>query len=372
MRTFPSPAVSGVLPPLSRDAVPGPRQSPGAEGILRRYLPLLLSGFALLLGLVPAEAWATCYPSGATQECSKGTCQGTRTCDDYWGPCEYDGSSTTACSVCGRSGTRFCSETGNVIGTSCTAYRAQDDICNGCDDDGDGQIDEDYVPTILCDAQQNGCFGKLHCVSGQLVCKVQVGTQYLSCADDCSGYSAKRWCRENGTVGPCTRDTPTTELCNGCDDDQDGVVNNAPGQGTNTLTRECVGPGGACPGSTEACATGSWSGVCNAPPEACNGLDDDCDGTIDESNICRSDLGSCSCTPTSCAAQGRNCGSIPDGCGGTLSCGACGAGQICNNNVCVGACAPRTCAQQAVDCGVITDTCGGTLDCGPCGMSQGG
>jgi acid phosphatase len=31
------------------------------------------------------------------------------------------------------------------------------------------------------------------------------------------------------------------------------------------------------------------------------------------------------CTPTSCSAQGATCGSIPDGCGGTLSCGACPA-----------------------------------------------
>src|SRR5436309_2535217 len=29
-----------------------------------------------------------------------------------------------------------------------------------------------------------------------------------------------------------------------------------------------------------------------------------------------------SCTPTTCAAQGKTCGSIPDGCGGTLTCGS--------------------------------------------------
>lgn len=29
------------------------------------------------------------------------------------------------------------------------------------------------------------------------------------------------------------------------------------------------------------------------------------------------------CVPTTCAAEGANCGSIPDGCGGTLSCGTC-------------------------------------------------
>ena len=35
------------------------------------------------------------------------------------------------------------------------------------------------------------------------------------------------------------------------------------------------------------------------------------------------------CVPTTCAAQGKNCGSIPDGCGGTLSCGSCSGSQTC-------------------------------------------
>ena len=44
------------------------------------------------------------------------------------------------------------------------------------------------------------------------------------------------------------------------------------------------------------------------------------------------------CTPTTCAAQGKNCGTIPNGCGGTLTCGVCTAPQTCGGagvaNVC--------------------------------------
>src|SRR5947208_130042 len=44
------------------------------------------------------------------------------------------------------------------------------------------------------------------------------------------------------------------------------------------------------------------------------------------------------CTPTTCAAQGKNCGAISDGCGGTLTCGACTTPQTCGGagvaNVC--------------------------------------
>jgi hypothetical protein len=41
------------------------------------------------------------------------------------------------------------------------------------------------------------------------------------------------------------------------------------------------------------------------------------------------------CTPTTCAAQSATCGSLSDGCGGTLQCGSCAAGQTCaSSHVC--------------------------------------
>src|SRR5881296_2312130 len=85
------------------------------------------------------------------------------------------------------------------------------------------------------------------------------------------------------------------------------------------------------------------------------------------------------CTPTTCAAQGKNCGTIPNGCRGTLTCGACTAPQACGGggiaNVCgLGtpppACTPTTCAAQGKTCGTIPDGCGGTLTCGACTAPQ--
>jgi len=79
------------------------------------------------------------------------------------------------------------------------------------------------------------------------------------------------------------------------------------------------------------------------------------------------------CTPTTCAAKGLNCGTIPDGCGGTLTCGVCAAPQTCGGggvaNVC-GVCTPTTCAALGKDCGTIPDGCGGTLTCGVCTAPQ--
>lgn len=112
------------------------------------------------------------------------------------------------------------------------------EVCNGFDDDGDGQIDEDQ-PSQTC---------------GVGSCEV---TQ-PSCV--------------NGVVQPCTPALPGGEVCNGLDDDCNGAVDDvqqacSTACGDGTLT---------CMGNTE---------VCDAPApqaESCNLVDDDCDGDFDE------------------------------------------------------------------------------------------
>jgi len=76
------------------------------------------------------------------------------------------------------------------------------------------------------------------------------------------------------------------------------------------------------------------------------------------------------CTPTTCAAQGKNCGTIPDGCGGTLTCGVCTAPQTCGGggvaNVCgVGAPAPATALLTLT----ATGRAGETVSSTPAGLS---
>ncbi len=110
------------------------------------------------------------------------------------------------------------------------------------------------------------------------------------------------------------------------------------------------------------------------------------------------------CTPATCASIGATCGLVPDGCGGTLSCGTCDGLHVCDDDVhscvttstcrqscaseeqecladgtqlpsaCVtgehncidDCCVPATCAQRGASCGSISDGCGGTLSCGNC------
>lgn len=69
---------------------------------------------------------------------------------------------------------------------------------------------------------------------------------------------------------------PTTETCNGLDDDCDGQID----ESLSTLTG-CTQVG-LCSGSHKTCAFGTWS-PCSLVPltESCNNVDDNCDGTTD-------------------------------------------------------------------------------------------
>ena len=79
------------------------------------------------------------------------------------------------------------------------------------------------------------------------------------------------------------------------------------------------------------------------------------------------------CTPTTCVAQGKNCGTIPDGCGGTLTCGVCIAPNTCGGggvaNVCgVGAPPPPPPATALLTL-TATGRAGETVSSTPAGLS---
>jgi hypothetical protein len=74
------------------------------------------------------------------------------------------------------------------------------------------------------------------------------------------------------------------------------------------------------------------------------------------------------CNPLTACPAGRVCGSIPNGCGGTVTCGTCPAGQSCTiQGTC---CQPATTCPAGVTCGTAPDGCGGTINCGTCPSGQ--
>jgi MYXO-CTERM domain-containing protein len=247
---------------------------------------------------------------------------------------------------CNRDGLRVCNASGTDTTCDAPAGTPQMEVCNGKDDNCNGQIDEGTLPGVgeACGNGLGACqAGTIVCVNGKLVCNVV--------------------------------SMPKTEVCNGIDDNCDGIVDNGNFPETG---QACLCPGltqaevgvGICKAGKLACA-GALGFVCTgcvlpAATELCNGLDNNCDNKPDTTGNCPNGFG---CKDGACTLQcsggefpcplGYKCASnycIPQRCA-TVSCPS---GQHCDetNGACVDDCAgvkcPRptqTCMQgQCVDC----------------------
>ncbi|MEO1270033.1 MAG: MopE-related protein, partial [Myxococcota bacterium] len=177
----------------------------------------------------------------------------------------YDGPEGTAgVGIC-RSGSRTCVD--GEVGT-CEGQQLPGlvELCNGDDDDCDGEVDEDNIDTgALCTTDLDGA------------CQVAIqGTQV---------------CTAEGTIVCEPLTPPSAEVCDGLDNDCDGLVDEGPdGQ---PLEESCYdGPEGtlgvgACTSGTRVCEDGRLSACRNQVRprlELCDGLDNDCDRATDEGN----------------------------------------------------------------------------------------
>ncbi|MFT3772446.1 MAG: MopE-related protein [Minicystis sp.] len=229
-------------------------------------------------------------------------------------------------------------------------YLASAEICDGLDNDCDGQIDQGLpLHTFYKDADGDG-----HGSAGITIQACAAPPGYVPSGDDCDDSKA--------SVHP-----GAAELCNGADDNCDGTVDEGnPGAGAlcNTGLLGACGKGAtACVGGAIVCAQTTFPAA-----ETCDGIDNDCDGHVDEGNpgggvACNTGkLGVCAAGVSACTGGAMHCVQITqpsaelcDGldndCDGQVDDGNPGGGFACNTGN-LGACAAGTtlCAGGAVTC----------------------
>ncbi len=158
--------------------------------------------------------------------------------------------------------------------TDGAVYPGAEEVCNGVDDDCDGDVDEGVETTYHADSDGDGYGDGAVEASG---CEAPEG--YVVDGSDCDDT--------NAAVNPSV-----LEVCNDLDDNCDGVrdegvlvtyYEDADGDGYGVATdpvEACEVPNGFAP-TPDDCDDDD-PGVHPGAFDRCNGVDDDCDGDVDE------------------------------------------------------------------------------------------
>lgn len=241
------------------------------------------------------------------------------------------------------------------------------ETCNGVDDDCDGFPDDS--PTDIgnsCGANNTApcAYGVSQCQNGQLVCVGNVDPQPEICNgqdDNCNGVADDNTvdsgaaCGQSGIM-PCKLGNitcqggvllcvgnidPQPELCDNVDNNCNGMVDDNPGGTGASCGQSNVAP---CQFGSIQCQAGALTcvGAVNPQSESCDGVDNNCNGIIDDN----------------ASGTGAQCGQTDTGpCQfGTI---LCQAGAL----TCIGAVNP---GQET--CNGIDDNCNGMVDDNPIGV----
>ncbi|MCC6619627.1 MAG: putative metal-binding motif-containing protein [Deltaproteobacteria bacterium] len=203
--------------------------------------------------------------------------------------------------------------------------------CDGEDNDCDGRADEDFEVLMPDGARIVGvgeACGVGACAGGFTVC---------------SGDGARARCS--------TAANARIEVCNGLDDDCDGLVD---GEDPDLVAPLCEEQRGACAGAKKPaalCQGGAWSscdagaytahvGDYGAAEGRCDGRDEDCDGRVDDDFEV--------VTASGAVARGVGAGCGVGGCaGGVVACAGDGLGAVCSS---AGSALPEVCDGEDNDC----------------------
>ncbi len=304
--------------------------------------------------------------------------------------CQHSGDeacspSNTACAIssCECSGAGNCwhdldGSNANGCEYACDVSNGGVELCDGLDNDCNGQIDDGVASTTCLGGTQGICADLVHagttsCLFGEVVCNgpdvIRPGQYPETCNgqdDDCNGAIDDETTDTGATCGnatlPCTpgriacvageltcvgASSPSTETCDGIDNDCNGTIDDLSGlnaacdvplpppTGATSPCQagvvQCVGGTLSCAGSTHASSTIDTCGV-----------DANCDGQLTNQPDLQTDV--------------HNCGA----CGNDCLAGAVHSGWACVNSVC----AFQGCQAGYYDNGGPGDAVAGDKKCG--------
>ncbi len=290
---------------------------------------------------------ATCV-SGTYGTCNGQTIPVPEVCDAFDNDCDgsnnngltvdADGDGSRACLTCGApaSPNCDCADNNTMVRPGLTELcDAIDNNCNGSTDEGSGPGGK---LTANCYSGPSGTQGVGECVAGVRVCNATV-----------PGMSSYGACM--GEVVPAT-----VEVCNGKDDDCDGIVDNGFDQDGDGFF-SCA----ACTNLTNCDCNDTDPAIKPGAVENCDTVDQNCDGHLDDMPSRRCFAGA-NVTPDTYTGTcpGPTCQPKGACMAGTQACSAAGAWGTC-----AGVTLPSNEPSQAeLSCNGLDDDCDGTVDDG--------
>jgi hypothetical protein len=292
------------------------------------------------------------------------------------------------------------------------------EICNGRDDNCDGQTDEGFDcirgEEVYCEVGGDpSCPGVMRCGDDCTWGPCETGPEICNGLDDnCNGLTDEGFecilhserecwivlpdgqrCRgdqicEAGCVwGRCR---PRAEMCTGRDDNCNGLTDEGFDCIRDSEERCSVNDDSNCPGTRRCGADCTW-GECEPPREVCSGRDDNCNGLTDEEFECirgseetcfvnenqncpstrrcgdNCTWGPCEPLPETCSGRDDNCNGLTDegfecirGSEGTCLVNddrSCPSSRRCGDDCTWGTCAvpPEMCSGRDDNCNGVTD-----------------
>lgn len=244
-----------------------------------------------------------CDPANRDEDCDP-TTYGVRDLD-------LDGHPDGRCCNTDSDGVELCGV--DCDDTRATVSPTAPEVCNGSDDDCNGVTDEGVTVELWPDGDGDGYGDDRPTAVSVAGCPGRVG--YATLRGDCNELAP------GIHVG-------APEVCNAIDDDCDVRVDDIAGDAVFCRAdqdRPCtVSCGGVSVSGTESCSANCLSWDRCVGDEVCNGCDDDGDGVADEDFECIGDTGVNTCV-TACGTTGNRACRRP-----TCTLDTCRAPEVCN------------------------------------------